>query len=83
MKTLQKIPSLFPSALVNYPFTDDRFQKEWELNELCLGPVAGVDEAGRGPLAGPVTAAAVILNPDDLNWSLRIAKRYLPENGIS
>lgn len=26
-------------------------------------PVAGVDEAGRGPLAGPVIAAAVILNP--------------------
>ncbi len=28
------------------------------------GLVAGVDEAGRGPLAGPVAAAAVILNPD-------------------
>lgn len=27
------------------------------------GPVAGVDEAGRGPLAGPVVAAAVILRP--------------------
>jgi ribonuclease HII len=27
------------------------------------GRVAGVDEAGRGPLAGPVVAAAVILNP--------------------
>lgn len=26
--------------------------------------IAGVDEAGRGPLAGPVTAAAVILSPD-------------------
>jgi len=26
--------------------------------------VAGVDEAGRGPLAGPVVAAAVILHPD-------------------
>ena len=28
--------------------------------------VAGTDEAGRGPLAGPVVAAAVILRPDDL-----------------
>ena len=28
---------------------------------LCLAPVAGVDEAGCGPLAGPVVAAAVIL----------------------
>jgi len=27
-------------------------------------PIAGVDEAGRGPLAGPVVAAAVILHPD-------------------
>jgi ribonuclease HII len=27
-------------------------------------PVAGVDEAGRGPLAGPVVAAAVILDPE-------------------
>jgi ribonuclease HII len=29
-------------------------------------PVAGVDEAGRGPWAGPVVAAAVILDPDDI-----------------
>ena len=28
------------------------------------GPVAGIDEAGRGPWAGPVVIAAVILNPD-------------------
>ena len=31
--------------------------------ELHGGPVAGVDEAGRGPLAGPVVAAAVVLDP--------------------
>lgn len=30
------------------------------------GPVCGVDEAGRGPWAGPVSAGAVILNPDDI-----------------
>lgn len=30
------------------------------------GPVCGVDEAGRGPWAGPVSAAAVILHPEDL-----------------
>ncbi|WEK59429.1 MAG: ribonuclease HII [Candidatus Brevundimonas phytovorans] len=37
--------------------------------EACAawnGHVCGVDEAGRGPWAGPVSAAAVILNPDDL-----------------
>ncbi len=37
-------------------------------------PVAGVDEVGRGPLAGPVTAAAVILNPDDLPIGLADSK---------
>ena len=31
--------------------------------ELNGGPIAGVDEAGRGPLAGPVVAAAVVLDP--------------------
>lgn len=34
--------------------------------EAVGGPVCGVDEAGRGPWAGPVSAAAVILNPHDL-----------------
>jgi ribonuclease HII len=38
---------------------------EVERFELAVhgGPVAGVDEAGRGPLAGPVVAAAVVLDP--------------------
>ena len=33
------------------------------LEKLCAQPVCGVDEAGRGPWAGPVAAAAVILKP--------------------
>ncbi|HXQ12004.1 MAG TPA: ribonuclease HII [Caulobacteraceae bacterium] len=33
------------------------------LERDCPAPVCGVDEAGRGPWAGPVSAAAVILNP--------------------
>lgn len=43
------------------------------------GLVCGVDEAGRGPLAGPVVAAAVILDPnnpiDGLNDSKRLSAR--------
>ncbi|MFP1631797.1 ribonuclease HII [Zhengella sp. ZM62] len=38
-------------------------------------PVAGLDEAGRGPLAGPVVAAAVILDPHDLPERLDDSKR--------
>ncbi len=37
--------------------------------------VAGVDEAGRGPLAGPVVAAAVVLSPDDPIAGLDDSKR--------
>lgn len=36
--------------------------------------IAGVDEAGRGPLAGPVVAAAVILDPDRKMSNLRDSK---------
>ena len=40
------------------------FTLEQELHRQGLNLVAGIDEAGRGPLAGPVVAAAVILPPD-------------------
>ena len=43
----------------------------FELGEL----VAGVDEAGRGPLAGPVVAAAVILRPGDTIEGLADSKK--------
>ncbi len=38
-------------------------------------PVAGLDEAGRGPLAGPVVAAAVVLNPKRIPRGLDDSKR--------
>jgi ribonuclease HII len=44
----------------------DRFEFERTLWQKNLTRVAGVDEAGRGPLAGPVVAAAAILPPQ---WS--------------
>ena len=42
---------------------------------LCVAPVAGVDEAGRGPLAGPVVAAAVILPPKGVPRGLNDSKK--------
>lgn len=54
---------------------------ELEANEYQLGhgPVAGVDEAGRGPWAGPVVAAAVILDPANIPPSIADSKVLLPE----
>jgi ribonuclease HII len=53
---------------------------EFEREAMANGHrwVAGVDEVGRGPLAGPVGVAAVILNPDDLPEGLDDSK-VLPE----
>lgn len=50
-----------PSLPVKRDSTIDRFEFERGLVARGIRRVAGVDEAGRGPLAGPVTAAAVIL----------------------
>jgi len=41
--------------------------------------VAGVDEAGRGPLAGPVVAAAVVIDPDRRIKRLADSKLLTPE----
>ena len=55
------------------PQFDQRFR------DACNGIVCGVDEAGRGPLAGPVYAAAVILSPDrpieGLNDSKKLSEK--------
>jgi ribonuclease HII len=49
---------------------DSRIKPTFELeaaeHQLGSRPIAGVDEAGRGPWAGPVVAAAVILNPEKI-----------------
>lgn len=48
------------------------FRHERDVIKLKPGAiVAGIDEAGRGPLAGPVTAAAVILDQEKLPRRLR------------
>jgi len=46
------------------------FNQEKELYQEGYEAVAGVDEAGRGPLAGPVVAAAVVFSPEILNPKL-------------
>jgi ribonuclease HII len=46
-----------------------------QLTDIPGGLQAGVDEAGRGPLAGPVIAAAVILDPENPIDGLRDSKQ--------
>lgn len=61
---------------------DSRFAPTFELEatELALGggPIVGIDEAGRGPWAGPVVAAAVILDPADIPVGLADSKLLDP-----
>ena len=45
--------------------------------------IAGVDEAGRGPLVGNVVAAAVILDPNSMIPELDDSKKYLKKTNIS
>lgn len=51
---------------------------DFSLENSYSGIIAGVDEAGRGPLAGPVVACAVILNrsdyPDGMDDSKKLSK---------
>lgn len=51
---------------VSHPFAEYDLADPWRPRRFAWQPgmrLAGVDEAGRGPLAGPVVAAAVILDP--------------------
>ncbi len=50
------------------------YDLESEMMDLHRLPVAGIDEAGRGPWAGPVVIAAVILNPDRIPEGLNDSK---------
>jgi ribonuclease HII len=51
------------------------FRRERRALNKGIFPVAGCDEAGRGPLAGPVVAAAVILDPQRIPRGLNDSKK--------
>jgi ribonuclease HII len=55
------------------------FRRERALIKRGVWPVAGCDEAGRGPLAGPVVAAAVVLDPKRIPKGIDDSKRLTAE----
>ena len=67
------------SAAVRLPLADPELRPTFarERRALAKGvwPVAGCDEAGRGPLAGPVVAAAVVLDPKRVPRGLDDSKK--------
>ncbi len=61
------------------PIARPTFARERAALRRGIWPVAGCDEAGRGPLAGPVAAAAVILDPKRIPRGLDDSKKLNPE----
>ncbi|ULJ70802.1 ribonuclease HII [Rhizobium gallicum] len=63
-----------PLLFEEVPLVPD-FKLELKARKAGHWPVAGADEAGRGPLAGPVVAAAVILDPRRIPEGLNDSKQ--------
>jgi ribonuclease HII len=60
---------------LNEPILRPTFRRERRALNQGIFPVAGCDEAGRGPIAGPVVAAAVILDPSRIPRGLNDSKK--------
>jgi ribonuclease HII len=71
----EPVPAKRPAVAVAPP----HFRRERELIKRGVWPVAGCDEAGRGPLAGPVVAAAVVLDPKRIPRGIDDSKRLTAE----
>ena len=68
----KKQPQRLP---LDEPVLRPTFRRERRALNKGIFPVAGCDEAGRGPLAGPVVAAAVILDPQRIPRGLNDSKK--------
>lgn len=72
-------PARAPRLPLDEPDMRPTFARERKALKLGIWPVAGCDEAGRGPLAGPVVAAAVILDPKRIPRGLNDSKKLTAE----
>jgi ribonuclease HII len=68
-----KDPAKLPKGVI--AVAPPSFRRERALIKRGIWPVAGCDEAGRGPLAGPVVAAAVVLDPRRIPKGMDDSKR--------
>src|SRR5258707_7153070 len=72
-----KKPAKLPKGAITV--APPSFRRERALIKRGIWPVAGCDEAGRGPLAGPVVAAAVVLDPTRVPKGIDDSQRLTPE----
>jgi ribonuclease HII len=73
----QNGPAKLPKGVI--AVAPPSFRRERALIKRGVWPVAGCDEAGRGPLAGPVVAAAVVLDPKRIPKGTDDSKRLTAE----
>jgi ribonuclease HII len=70
-------PATLPKGVI--AVAPPSFRRERALIKRGIWPIAGCDEAGRGPLAGPVVAAAVVLDPRRIPKGIDDSKRLTAE----
>ncbi len=86
-KTVKNLGLSIENSYKKIIFEEERINKMMEFEKALLSKnynfIAGLDEVGRGPLAGPVVAAAVILPPNtyisDINDSKKLSAKKREE----
>ena len=76
-ETSKDAPARLPKGVI--AVAPPSFRRERALIKRGVWPIAGCDEAGRGPLAGPVVAAAVVLDPRRIPKGIDDSKRLTAE----
>lgn len=79
LKYLEKLDRLRRQEALLFEAYHERFFFENKLKDEGYSLICGLDEVGRGPLAGPVVCAAVILDPEKPIYGIRDSKKLSKE----